>query len=456
MLALINNLMLPYAVQRIAEAGPLTRRLTRRAQQAEREPVTTSDELPTPPVSRMTYDLTRFRMEQERPQVIATCKEMYRTDPRASGVIQTLARDATQGDLSISVTDGPQADRAQEIINETLARLRLHTRLDDWLRRALITGDAFVELSADRDGIIRECTLKPTLEMYRQSDEYDRFDDPTRAYWQTPDPYLAGMWYPGMQPPRHAIWFAEWQIIQARWQHDEGSRYGYPLFGAARKAYKRIDEGELDIAVRRKTRAGMKYLHSLKNASEAELEAYIERNKDALDNPFAAISDFFVNTETTIQTLQGDARLDEIGDVWHHISTWETASPVPLELLGYGANLNRDVLEEKLAQYDRSLMSVTAWLDAQIIRPLIDRQLLLSGLLAPMYTYEVVRPPRQQLTPAQAAEVARAVASLRATGLFGDEQLVRIAAEMLPAIDLDTALQWLALQPDETARLGGM
>jgi hypothetical protein len=125
-------------------------------------------------------------------------------------------------------------------------------------------------------------------------------------------------------------------------------------------------------------------------------------------------------------------------------------------LLGYGANLNRDVLEEKLAQYDRSLMSVTAWLDAQIIRPLIDRQLLLAGLFAPMYTYEVVRPPRQQLTPAQAAEVARAVASLRATGLFGDEQLVRIAAEMLPAIDLDTALQWLALQPDETARLGGM
>ena len=62
-----------------------------------------------------------------------------------------------------------------------------------------------------------------------------------------------------------------------------------PCSPAARKAYKRMSQGELDIAIRRKTRSGLRYLHVLEGASAAEIEAYKAANKPALDDPFAAL-----------------------------------------------------------------------------------------------------------------------------------------------------------------------
>ena len=69
--------------------------------------------------------------------------------------------------------------------------------------------------------------------------------------------------------------------------------YGTPMFASARKAYKRMTQGELDISIRRKTRSGQRFVHVLDGASAAEIEAYKAANKPALDDPFAAVSDFF-------------------------------------------------------------------------------------------------------------------------------------------------------------------
>jgi hypothetical protein len=128
-------------------------------------------------------------------------------------------------------------------------------------------------------------------------------------------------------------------MIHARWDRDEGSRYGAPMFASARKAYKRMTQGELDIAIRRKTRAGMRYVHVLDGASPAEIEAYKAANRPALDDPYAAVADFFFNKAGGLQALQGDARLSDIDDVLHHVDTFGIASPVPLELIGYGPSM---------------------------------------------------------------------------------------------------------------------
>ena len=53
------------------------------------------------------------------------------------------------------------------------------------------------------------------------------------------------------------------------------------------------------MAIRRKTRAGMRYVHNLKGASEGQIEAYRERNQQALTDPNAAIADFFANADST-------------------------------------------------------------------------------------------------------------------------------------------------------------
>jgi hypothetical protein len=417
--------------------------------QTPQQAKTTSDEVSRP--SRPAASLNRFKAERTRREIVRVCRQMYDEDPRAEGVLSTLARDATRGGFQVSVSDGPDVERAQGVADDLIKRLGLFQRLDDWARLSFRDGDSFLELSVDGDGLVVDVTRKPTLEMTRNSNGFDRFDDPTRAFW------WADTLWAGQEPPRDAVWFAAWQIVHARWAHDEGSRYGRPLFAAARTPWKRVKEGEFDVAVRRKTRAGMKYLHTLESADEGAVEKYKRENRDALNDPFAAVSDFFTNDKASIQAIQGDARLGEIEDVVHHIRTWWVASPVPMSLLGYGQDLNRDVLQEQKEQYDEALESVSGWVQDQFVVPLLEMQWLLQGIWPKGLTYQVTWAVKQALTAARLLALAKALAAMQATMLFDDETLIRIAVRIVPGLDAEALLAALAKvkaeRPDEIARM---
>jgi len=385
---------------------------------------TTTDEMSTPRGVASAGE--KFAAETERVAMVKACREMYKTDPRARGVITTLARDACKGGFEVKVKNKPEAEaEAARLVK----RLKLGARLDDWARLAFRDGDSLLEAGVDRDNQIALVTRKPTLQMHRNSNYADTFDDPRRAFWFSPQ---IGMFY--TEPPEDALWFAQWQIVHARWQHDEGSRYGEPLFGSATSAWKRVKEGEIDISVRRKTRAGRKFLHVLEDASSADIEAYKEENKIALDNPFAAVADFFSNKKGAISAIEGDARLQEIGDVIHHIRTCWLAGIVPMSLLGYGQDLNRDVLEEQKAQYERALESVTQWVEAELVAPLLELQWLLKGFYPEALEYEVVWKSKYPLTAKDLADLADAILKLRALGL-GDEVVFSLLSQFLPGID---------------------
>ena len=407
----------------------------------EQQAATTSDEVRRP--SRPTAALNRFQAERGRLSVVQVCRKMYDEDPRAREALATLARDATRGGFQVRVSEGSEADRAQEIADDLVERLGLFDVLDDWGRLSFRDGDSFLELSVDDAGLIVNVTRKPTSKMFRNSNSFDRLADPTRAFW-----WADQMWM-GQEPPGDAVWFAAWQIVHARWQHDEGSRYGTPQFASARTAWKRVTEGEFDTAVRRKTRAGMKFLHSLEGGDDTAVERYREENKDALNDPYAAVADFFTNSKATVTAIQGDARLGEIADVEHHIQTWGIASPVPLELLGYGANLNRDVLGEKKQQYDEMIPLVSGWVEKQIVVPLLERQWLLQGIWPGGLTYKIAWPVKAALTAENLEKAAGALAKLRATGLFADEVLIGLAARMIPGLDVEALVVAL-----EKARAG--
>ena len=80
----------------------------------------------------------------------------------------------------------------------------------------------------------------------------------------------------------------------------------------------------------------MKYLHVVEGADGKALDEYKKANKVALDNPFAAVADFFSNRAGSITTVAGDAGIGQIEDVLHHIRTFWLVSPVPMSLLGTG------------------------------------------------------------------------------------------------------------------------
>ena len=191
----------------------------------------------------------------------------------------------------------------------------------------------------------------------------------------------------------------------------------------------------MDVAVRRKVRAGMRY-HHVVEGSEADVLAYKEMNKTALSNPSAALVDFFSNKTGGITAVQGDAHLNEINDILHHISTMFFASETPMELLGYGGDLNRDVLGEKKAEYDETLDDGREWITDDLIIPLIERQWLLKGILPASVTYKVMWRKAKGISPTMIRDLADGMMRLRVLGVK-EEMIQQILAQFLPDVDLD-------------------
>ena len=380
--------------------------------------------------------------QRDRRAQIADSRQMAAEDPRPKQSMATLARDATKGGFTLQIT-GPRAAQAQAAADALFARVHLHKRLDDWARLTFRDGDTFLELGAAANGEIVQVTRKPTAEMYRDSDSFDRFADPARAFYWTERPTYTDA------PPADAVFFPEWQIVHARWDSDEGSRYGAPMFAAARRAYKRMAQGELDIAVRRKTRSGLRYAHILDGANQAEMEAYKAANQPALDDPYAAVADFFFNKAGGLQVVQGDAQLAQIDDVLHHVDTFGVASITPLELIGYGRNLNRDVLEQKKAQYDEAVGSVRGWLGNEFVLPLIERQWLLLGIWPDDIEVDMQWKAKKEPKPVDLRDLAAFGAAVKAAGLLTPATTLRILATMLPDFDVEAELVALAAQDAE-------
>lgn len=403
-----------------------------------------------PPPARPSALARLLSEENDRRSLVLECRAMYATDPRAKGVIRSVATDATRGGFDL-VVQGPRAEEAKQIAEEMLERTRFWKQLQQFARMLFRDGDLFLELTADASGNIVEVTRKPTLEMHRLSDEFDRFIDPAHAFAWTDA--LWGGWTSGHGLPPGAVSFAEWQILHARWDFDGDGRYGAPMFASARSQAKRMREGELDIAIRRKTRAGMKFIHTLEGASYGEIEAYKANNQDALNDPFAAVADFFSNQRGGIQAVQGDANLAQIEDVVHHIRTWWLAAPKPMGLLGYGQDLNRDVLEQQQAAYDVTAEEISTWLTEEIVQPLIERQWLLRGIWPESLDWSVEWMAKKALDAQSLQAVASGAAGLRATGLFSDETILRLVSKFIPGFDVEAEIASLqAQQQDELAR----
>lgn len=366
----------------------------------------------------------KYQVELSRNAAIKDCRKMYDNDPRVEKMHRDYARDLLRNGFLVQCED-PTAKRVADELQE---RLNLNQRLEDWLRLSMRDGDSFLELSVDDSLRISKVTRKPTLQLHRNSNSADEFDDPERAFW------MADEMYAGMEPPRDAIWFPEWKIIHARWNHDEEQRYGRPMMRSARKHFKYVEDGELNVAVRRKI-GGAQLRQHVVEGSAADVEAYKEQNKAALGK-LAAVIDFFSNKPASLTVHQGDGNLDKIADVNHHVATMFTASDVPMELIAYGDGLNRDILGEKKAQYEEILNQGREWATIQILKPLLERQWLLQGILPATIKYKIIWRKAKSMTPADLRDLADAGARLKILGVK-DEIIQLMMASFLRDLDLD-------------------
>lgn len=368
--------------------------------------------------------MTKFQVEHSRNAVIKDCRSMYDGDPRVEKMHRDYARDLLRNGFFIKTEDAA----AKQIADELQKRLVLNQRLEDWLRLSMRDGDSFLEVSVNDAMQISDVTRKPTLQMHRNSNSADKFEDPQKAFWMGSEMYYSG------EPPKDAIWFPLWKMIHARWNHDEEQRYGRPMMRSARKQFKYVEDGELNVAVRRKIGGAQLRQHVIEG-SPSDVEAYKEQNKAALGK-LAAVIDFFSNKTSSLNVHQGDGNLDKIGDVVHHIETMFTASDMPMELIAYGGNLNRDILGEKKSQYEEILNQGREWTSMQIIQPVLERQWLMQGILPASVEYKIIWRKAKTLTPADLRDLADAGSRLKILGVK-DEIIQLLMASFLRDVDVD-------------------
>ena len=385
---------------------------------------TTAPDLPAAQQS-VVAEYEKLKADRDRLAILKTCRLMYKTDARVKKALKMYATDLVKAGFIVQTKD----EQAKQIANELQIRIGLNKKLQDVVRLSGRDGDSFYEIVVDDQLNITEASRKPSLRMRRNSNSADHFDNPQRAFYMVPDNFV------GYDIPKDAVFFPEWQIIHSRWEHDDESAYGTPMWSTATGAFKRVTEGETDMAVRRKVRAGKRLLHVVEG-SEADLKAYKEINKQALENPTAAHLDLFTNKPGSITSIEGDAHLSEIGDVLHQVSTMFAASEVPMELVAYGEGLNRDILGDKKEEYDESLADGREWLTEEFLKPLLERQWLLKGILPASVKYQIIWRKAKQLTPADLRDLADAGSRFKVLGVK-DEIIQLLMASFLRDVDID-------------------
>lgn len=368
--------------------------------------------------------MSKFQVEQSRAAVVKDCRKMYDEDPRVEKMHRNYARDLLRNGFLVK-TDNALAMEAATALQK---RLNLNQRLEDWIRLSMRDGDSFLEVTVDDTLSISNVTRKPTLQMHRNSNSADQFDNAEKAFWMADHAFM------GLEPPQNATWFAIWQIIHARWNHDEEQRYGRPMMKSARKQFKYVESGELNVAVRRQI-GGAQLRQHVVEGSPADLEKYKEDNKASFGK-LAAVIDFFSNKTGSLNVHQGDGNIDKIGDVQHNIATMFTASDEPMELIAYGGDLNRDILGEKKEQYENILNQGREWATIEIIQPLLERQWLLQGMLPASIDYKIIWRKAKSLTPADLRDLADAGSRLKLLGVK-DEIIQVLMASFLRDVDID-------------------
>lgn len=321
-----------------------------------------------------------FQVDHEYALVVEEVTRMDKEDGRVKELHSRIARDVTRGGISFTTKDKDLPAKVREEANAFLNRCKFtRERLKGHARFLVRDGELPLQWVVDEKLNVIGCRRLPPKSIRPNVDEKGQFRDVSRAYLQY-DPMTN----------REIAAFALWQITHIRVDanpDDPGDR-GRPKLDASRVTHKKLTMTEEDLVIRRRMRAPQRLAHVLEGATKEELDAYKLLNKDALENPLQVTSDFFLNKKGTVQTIQGDADLDQIKDVQKLLEDFFTGTGLPAHLLGYVNEINRDVYEDTLAAYYEILEEYQELL-ADGYEQGLRLQLLLQGVNADGYRYDL-------------------------------------------------------------------
>jgi len=325
--------------------------------------------------------LKRFRILQEM-------RRFSEEDPRVNRILYKLSADASEKSFVVNVEDGPGKRarvEAQGVLDRCRYLINDREHLRGWIEALLRDGDLFIQLMVSPQREIMAAKKLATEMTFSRLDGKGNFPKDRKPYYQAK----------GMFDHELVAEFEEWEIVHAKWRAEDGNPYGVPLFLAAQKPVKRVDSGEEDMSIRRKLRAGLRFLITVGTpdnpGSWDEVDKFREKNKDTLDNPVNAVSNIFGNGLTDMKALQGDGNLGDKEDIDHFEGLISMVGLIPSALMSGGreSSTNLNVVDAEEEDYVRTLMSICEAAEFGFIRPILNTQLLLSNINPDSIDYSV-------------------------------------------------------------------
>ena len=400
----------------------------------------------------------RFRVETTRAAIMASARALAEGDPRVSEPNRKLARDLSSGGFQLVITESPSQaleNRVADIAQQVFALL--DAKLEGWLEDNINEGDLFLHFDTDSSGAFRQ-VYKPVdtdpLNFYRNSNSADRFTRPEQAFVYSPEGFplnildfesLASRPSYGRKSglKSNHMPLAAWHVIHSRWRHRDGQRYGCPQYFAGRQHYKWLDEGELNAHFRRWLASSRILVHTVPDADATELNAYLDAMQIDPDNPFAPHADMATSTPNGIYSIQGDNTHASVEDLNRLQQILELCSPVPLPLLSFAADLNRDTITALKDEYHNSLSMMIPWVWSNIYEPVLNRVLITHNIDPTMFTMTMAPRLKPPVKLDELKAVGEAILALRTSELLTDERIIRSIASALPDADIDTLLSEL-------------
>lgn len=431
------------------------------------DPRNTTEQGTSGTASRSAFPMALYNLRYDRQAKIADCREMYDNDPRCRKAVNKFAHEAVRSGVTITVTKRAlrglpakwstvatdSARRVQKIVNR---------KCTSWAKMLPVEGDLFIQAVVATDirtqsEFVVEAKRMPASSMERLTDDTDEFINIERAFEQI-----------DVSTSEHVAYFCSALMNHSRWDHIDGDRYGNPELLAARRVRRLLELCEQSQVLRRLVRAPQRIVWNLgseTNTSRPEDVikfmtdyGFLDGDRDPYD-VMNAVMDYFGNGTLKGEVLEGDPDIDKIEDLRYYQELYAVALPTPAPLLNLNAsNINRDVLENQRAEWLKET-SILSDAMVEVVRWLMDLDLMLHGILPEMVNYDVHFSESTIETP---GEIMDNVLKLRQNvvgqgntsspdPMISKETALKLLKEFLDVHDIDAELA--LIQEEESKRM---
>lgn len=294
---------------------------------------------PTPEAS-LEYLYRQMWVDAAYRATVLEIRDMELRDGRVKRIHARLARDIVKdGVVMTQSRERPSLRREWDAYQR---RLQLHRaeKLKSDARGLVMEGNLPLQFVLDEGLQVAAAVRMPAETILPNVDSTGRFKDVREAYYQL-----------DVMTGARIARFALWQLLVCRldpMNFDDMGCLGRPFLDASRATWRKLGMTEEDLVIRRRTRAPLRVAHVLEGASQGDLDDYrarVEKDQGEIT------TDYYLNRKGGVQPVQGDANLEQIGDVVHLLDTFFAGTPLHKGLMGYTDGLARDILEDLKRDY---------------------------------------------------------------------------------------------------------